>query len=96
MDYISREAAIAKLCADCDVCQGDKSGCAEYCFIMSIPAADVREVNRGKWERKEGAGQYYEVRCSVCGSRPPQDYAGWVVESNYCPSCGADMREVTE
>lgn len=54
--------------------------------------ANMRPVVTGKWERKEGAGQYYEVRCSVCGSRPPQDYSGWVVESNYCPNCGADMR----
>ena len=85
-EFVSREAAKQA------VIEAVGRGHSPFNAIVMLPAADVRPVVRGKWERKEGAGQYYEVRCSVCGSRPPQDYSGWVVESNYCPNCGADMR----
>ena len=104
-DYISREAAIKRLFSWREVIKenfgenDEYANCLEEAIdkIEDLPAADVRPVVRGKWECKEGAGQYYEVRCSVCGSRPPQDYSGWVVESNFCPNCGADMRsEIVE
>ena len=55
-------------------------------------AADVRPVVRGEWIEDCG----YHYRCSICGDRwvvsngNPLDVAnGW----NYCPNCGADMRE---
>lgn len=50
-----------------------------------IPAADVRPVVRGKWEDcTEYNGEY---RCSVC-----KEFEGH--KRNFCPNCGADMREV--
>lgn len=52
----------------------------------------VRPVVRGKWVQDCD----YHFRCSVCGDRyvvsngNPLDIAnGW----NFCPNCGADMRE---
>ena len=72
--------------------------------IENAPAADVRPVVRGEWEHTEdfddyGGGRYVEWTCSVCFSKAK---GGWAVRDehideppawNYCPQCGADMRE---
>ena len=69
----------------------------------TIPAADVRPVVRGKWEKHEdfdtyGGGRFVEWVCSECDKRLRGD---WVIRNshieetpteNYCPNCGADMR----
>ena len=102
-DYIEREKAfnavlklIPKVDDDgyCWVIRGDAATA-----IDSIPAADVRPVVRGKWKRLvdftgvEAFG-YKETMivgygCNACG------YKVDVSEGNYnfCPNCGADMRE---
>ena len=49
--------------------------------IESIPAADVRPVVRGKWIKIK-----YRSICRDCSFR---GFASW----NFCPNCGADMRE---
>ena len=41
-----------------------------------FPAADVVEVQHGKW---------VDLHCSVCGK------IGWMDEDAYCPNCGAKM-----
>ncbi len=49
--------------------------------IESIPAADVRPVVRGKW---------IKIKCrSICRDCSFRGFASW----NFCPNCGADMRE---
>lgn len=48
--------------------------------IDMMPAADVQEVQHGKWVFV--AGRIY--RCSLCNDRNP-----WT--ANYCPECGAKM-----
>lgn len=61
----------------------DRQSCywaAEY--MKLIPAADVRPVVRGTWV-KNG----WSIRCSVCGYDMP------FAVRNFCPNCGADMRE---
>ena len=53
--------------------------------IKNIPAADVRPVVRGTWITRPymmGNTQY----CSLCG----ENYG---MKHNFCPNCGADMRE---
>lgn len=86
-EYIERKAAI-------DACfygwNNNAHDCAEN--IRLISAADVRSVVRGKWIQDCD----YHFRCSICGDRwiisngNPLDVAnGW----NFCPNCGADMRE---
>ena len=50
--------------------------------IESIQAADVRPVVRGVWV-KNG----WSIRCSICGYDMP------FATRNFCPNCGADMRE---
>lgn len=49
-------------------------------FIKSIPAVDAKEHIKGEWIVLNG-----EVVCSRCFE--PN------LETDYCPTCGADMRE---
>lgn len=54
--------------------------------IEQIPTADVRPVLRGEW--LEPDDDYGYLECSVCEERSPNDER-W----NFCPNCGAYMRE---
>ena len=62
--------------------------------IENIESADVAEVAHGRWEPRTDVTGF--VRCSVCHDcNIYDDWAGgkkW----NYCPNCGADMRERKE
>ena len=74
----------------------DVPNCQHYGkLILGKENADVREIKRGRWVfdniiftdadgvSRSGMRGY---KCSECG--------GFCVgESNYCPNCGADMRE---
>ncbi len=66
---------------------------AEKAFraLSAIPAADARPVVRGKWvpliRYLENTVVGWE--CSVCGFGIDISEDGF----NYCPKCGADMRE---
>ena len=81
-EYIEREKALASI--------RHEDPYFSYA-IERIPAADVRPVVRGKWEEaSDGDGKV----CSVCG----EDFCDMVLgcnvhEWNFCPNCGADMRE---
>ena len=96
-DYIKREDAIKLLC-ECCVWAGSKVYC-DRCPRMQkldkIPADDVRENVRGEWiDLKDGSKE-----CSVCLCTAPyhDDYYGYVVcapRYDFCPNCGADMREM--
>ena len=81
-EYIEREALKAEFEED-----GHLSAYIEE-MIDSIPAADVREVERGKWE-DDGYGW---VRCSICRGAIAVARGG--NRFNYCPNCGADMRSL--
>ena len=56
--------------------------------------ADVRPVVRGKWKVSVHK-TYYDVSCSVCGINSffQVDEKDSVSYANFCPNCGADMRE---
>lgn len=64
--------------------------------IQSIPAADVREVKRGKWIKRMEVSETpaYKAftpvwKCSECGL----DYdPGVCRQIKYCYNCGAEMR----
>lgn len=79
-DYISREALL----------EAAKKSHLYFDIkpiINSIPAADVRPVVRGKWLDVTWCGEDY-LSCSMCG------YGALAHErTNFCPNCGADMRE---
>ena len=91
-DYISREAA--KMA----VVEAMGKHHSPYNAIVMLPAADVREVKRGKWKRVvdftgvEAFG-YKETMlvgygCNVCGYEVDVSDGDY----NFCPNCGADMR----
>lgn len=56
--------------------------------IDAIPAADVRPVVRGRWERIDGLDELDpRMRCSVCGSVETP-----LASHRFCPVCAADMK----
>ena len=54
--------------------------------IKDIPAADVRPVVRGKW-----IWRGFNIKCPFCEFEPQFDSTEPLY--NFCPNCGADMRE---
>ena len=101
-EYIERDKLVDALGKLCDrVCQYSKRQRKVMCgacplgdaFAViedDIPAADVRPVVRVKWIED------WETGCSECPACHDtflwEDYKG-VAEWNFCPNCGADMRE---
>ena len=95
-EYIEREKAIEAF-DDPTVERYYGDICPESVIrvIEQIPTADVRPVVRGKWipvgtdDMDEGM-----YKCSECGSEHffPDILLG-IPADNFCPNCGADMRE---
>ena len=60
--------------------------------IEDAPTVDAVEVVHGRWEKAEDfdfiSGEYVTTgfNCDKCGCY-------YKKKSNYCPNCGADMRE---
>ena len=75
--YIEREAARKYILDEYPLLQRDRL----MRTIDDIPAADVRPVGCGYILK-----HYHPVACSNCHRAGMK---GW----NYCPNCGADMRE---
>lgn len=73
--------------------------------LASIPSADVIEPKRGKWETVfmseatgwdvsiAGRDPIYGHRCSICKEETFCNDVGEEMLTNFCPYCGADMRE---
>ena len=62
-------------------------------LIDAIPAADVAEVRHGRWVDKTNISRSaveQRVDCSVCGQI---FWTTAVLSFNYCPNCGALMKE---
>ena len=57
--------------------------------ISAISPADVRENTHGKWvKHKDEIAEAWGIigyKCSICGRVSAR--------TNFCPNCGADMRE---
>ena len=90
--YIERETAQEIICGWCGVCQHptleDLEKCDDICpQFARIPNADVRPVVRGQWKRVDPRSTVVTFRCSEC------NYYAHMIATNYCPNCGADMRE---
>lgn len=97
-DFISREAAIAKIkngqcrkCSDIGLC-GNCAVLIALKILDTIPAADVRENVPGEWKYVEGGelatDGYY---CTACG-KGFHVHVPYFAEFNFCPNCGAVMR----
>ena len=59
-------------------------------LIKAIPAADVQPVKRGKWIHFTDDGFIF---CSECYKEAYWDTDYGQQLFDYCPYCGADMRE---
>ena len=82
MDYISRaeaKEAFRKWTVDSDELGGVLQ------VVDAIPAADVREVRRGRWIED---GEGYQI-CSECGA----EHHWETYRASFCEDCGADMGE---
>ena len=91
-EFISRGAAIAAaFCADAmgNTAYRDVHDTASR--LRLIPAADARLVVRGSWEPSEKYKGY--VYCSICHDCYVEPEWVTKLKWNYCPNCGADMRE---
>lgn len=92
-EYIKREDA--ERCAEKIINHPIEDGFRDSIEILSaihnLPAADVRPVVHGRWEREEDT--YFgftdvEHRCSQCGKTySRQGFCAF----HFCPNCGADM-----
>lgn len=60
--------------------------------LTNIPSADVVERKRGEWVSRNP--YWHTAICSNCNKVTMfEDWDGEVLDYNFCPNCGADMRE---
>ena len=98
--YIDADKAINEL-ADMH-CKSDEDG---YVWIIrsdawwridSIPSADVRENVHGEWiavDHDKWTTGTHGLICSKCGGGYHLNIETTIDNWDYCPNCGADMRE---
>ena len=96
-EYIGREACMQALCDASTpiICEGRPTFAVNYIkAVGSVPAADVRPIMRGKWiVPVPGDGDPY---CQVCKRDALSVGIGFrsrPVLTDFCPFCGADLRE---
>lgn len=64
-----------------------------YGIIQEMPTVDAVPVRHGRWKHKKDLKQFF---CDQCGepSLTEDDVYFYGMEfPNFCPNCGADMRE---
>ena len=80
-DFIKREDAINAVLEQLPVCfEMD----AVESALMELPAADVREVVRGRWIEKGGVWECPECKAAYKARL-------LYIKPNFCPNCGAKM-----
>lgn len=89
-DYISRDYAVENMENFPWDTEHDRNA-AIHLVRELVPAADVRPVVRGRWNRYVYDKKLWANYCSACKTFLPY---GMDWEPNFCPNCGADMREV--
>lgn len=88
--------------AECAEIISDKMGIPLHDLVdvfAEVPTSDVVEVKRGEWIEKQQTVRMGDMiitgtypTCNLCG----QAEIGMVKQTNFCPNCGADMREINE
>ena len=58
----------------------------------------IEERKKGKWLEREVSDskcieEWQSAKCSVCGRYHTTPYMYFFHEDNFCPNCGADMRQ---
>ena len=64
-------------------------------ILEHIPAADMRPVVRARWIFDKGSYGERQYHCSECGEIT-KDTVMNNPRANYCPWCGATMKEETQ
>lgn len=91
-DAISRQAVLDML----EDINGETEGVGFYYehyveYIKNLPSVTPEE-KIGHWIKiKNSRGTTVALRCSCCGNSPKRG-----ISSDYCPNCGAKMKEVDE
>ena len=87
MRLIDADALIKYMCNHCGAsCNLEDECCSNVDAVENQPTIGSEPVKHGRW-RGVGMGDY---SCSICGEEISGNY------HNYCPNCGADMRERKE
>jgi hypothetical protein len=106
--YISRDSILEKLKAKfCDYCPllDCDTNCKLHYLLDAVkeePAADVRPVVRGIWQETEEPMGWTDVSCACCSACVESfvlgeyEFSDFTEIFNFCPNCGADMREKAE
>ena len=72
----------------------------KYCILGLKPntqtADDVVEVKHGKWAAAHDTSGHDYERCTECGIYIEGIFFANDYDVNFCPNCGADMRERKE
>lgn len=68
--------------------------------MTAVEKLQPAEPNRGKWIRTGSGSLYDHYECSECGKAPKWECMGdnrWKIAfTDFCPNCGADMRQREE
>lgn len=94
-DYISREALMRKIEEEAHEWGEDYDAWQILGDIEDFPAADVRSVVRAKWQLDSDPGEPWRYVCDKCGEKTTDTVMG-KPRVNYCPNCGADMRDTAD
>ena len=97
-ELFKRRQGCKNNCKSCDFWIDGDSWCSGQLFVVDllhVPAADVRPVVRGQWIKTAALAPFEDDKfeCSVCGSWPWWCGVTDANLPNFCPNCGADMRE---
>ena len=95
-EYIDKWQAVSNL-----IFAGLKDDQKAVDAIQYMPAADVQPVRRGKWIIVDQGDTACLVECDQCGMHyivGNDVFDEWLAAENrnYCPKCGAYMREKNE
>lgn len=90
-DLISRKQAIQRMIEEVETSKKNAIHINEIKrLLQDVDAIESVPVVHGEWIlRHIGVGHMWE--CSVCHKRPDIYVKN---DTNFCPNCGADMREV--
>lgn len=98
-ELISRQAAIRWVKTECNPYGKPtldfESGKKVIEHLEQMPSAQP-EPKRGKWLPDNNNYIYEQYVCSECKNSFKVDTCMGKPMWNFCPNCGADMREVTE
>jgi hypothetical protein len=81
--------ALDEWCDTCKEYDSERHCCPRWNRVIRTALNEVEPMRkRGKWIDKSGGIEDAWNYCSVCGEQAIDLY-------DFCPNCGADMREVT-